>query len=60
MLVRESAGSVAADIIKVADDEEVDLILLSRSTKGTIEKVILGSVIEGVLGDSGRDVLIVP
>lgn len=59
-IVRAASGSIAADIDRAAAEEAADLILLSRSNKGPVAEALIGSVTEGVLRESKRDVLIVP
>lgn len=55
-------GLPANEIIKVAEEEKVDLIVMGRkSKKGFLEKVLVGSVSQSVLNlVQNRDVLITP
>lgn len=52
-------GFAAETIIKVAESEGVDLIVISASGKSGIHKFVLGSVTEKVLKNSNVDVLLV-
>ena len=52
-------GFAAETINQVADDENVDLIIISASGKSGIHRFVLGSVAEQVLKDSEVDVLLV-
>lgn len=52
-------SSPADCIIDVADNNDVDLIVISRSNKTGINKLILGSVAEKVVKNSDIDVLLV-
>jgi nucleotide-binding universal stress UspA family protein len=52
-------GFPAETIKKVAEDEGVDLIIISSSGKSGIHKFVIGSVAEKVLKDSEVDVLLV-
>ena len=52
-------GFPAETIKKVAEEEDVDLIIISSSGKSGIHKFVIGSVAEKVLKDSEIDVLLV-
>ena len=52
-------GFPAETINKVAEDEGVDLIIISSSGKSGIHKFVIGSVAEKVLKNSEVDVLLV-
>lgn len=52
-------GFPAETIIKVAEDEEADLIIISSSGKSGLHRFILGSVTEEVLKNAEIDVLLV-
>lgn len=52
-------GFAAETIIKVADDEEADLIIISSSGKSGLHRFILGSVTEKVLKNAEIDVLLI-
>jgi len=53
-------GHAVAMILEVADDLEVDLIVLGSHGKGPVHYAFLGSVAEKVLRKSHRPVLVVP
>jgi len=55
-------GIPASEIIKTAEEEKVDLIVIGRrSKKGLLEKVLVGSVSQSVLNNvSNIDILITP
>lgn len=52
-------GFPAETIKQVAEEENVDLIIISSSGKSGIHKFVIGSVAEKVLKDSEIDVLLV-
>ena len=52
-------GFPAETIIKVADEEEADLIIISSSGKSGLHRFILGSVTEKVLKNAEIDVLLI-
>lgn len=52
-------GFPADTIIQVADEENIDLIIISSSGKSGIHRFILGSVTEDVLKKANTDVLLV-
>ncbi|WP_405298585.1 universal stress protein [Methanobrevibacter sp.] len=52
-------GFPAEKIKEVADEEEVDLIIISASGKSGLHRLVLGSVAEKVLKNSDIDVLLV-
>lgn len=52
-------GFPAETIKQVAEEEDVDLIIISSSGKSGIHKFVIGSVAEKVLKDSEIDVLLV-
>ncbi|MDO5859577.1 universal stress protein [Methanobrevibacter sp.] len=53
-------GFPAETIKKVAEEEKVDLIIISASGKSGLHRFVLGSVAEKVLKNSEIDVLLVP
>lgn len=55
-------GIPASEIIKTAEEEKVDLIVIGRkSKKSLLEKALVGSVSQGVLNNATNiDVLITP
>lgn len=52
-------GIPAETIIDVADNEDVDLIIIAASGKSGIHRFFIGSVAEKVLKKSERDVLLI-
>ena len=52
-------GFPAESIIKVSEEENADLIIISSSGKSGLHKFIIGSVAEEVLKNSDIDVLLV-
>jgi len=52
-------GSPAENILKVADEENVDLIVVGASGKHALERFLLGSVSEKVVRHSRAPVLVV-
>ena len=59
-LVRQDAAPAHHEIIKVAEMEKADLIVLSTHGRTGIAKLLIGSVTEHVLRSSSFDVLAVP
>ena len=53
------AGIPSETIVKVADNENVDLIIIAASGKSGLHKFFIGSVAEKVLRKTERDVLLV-
>jgi nucleotide-binding universal stress UspA family protein len=47
-------------IIATANAEECDLIILGAGRRGTLARMVLGSVAAKVIAESGQDVLVVP
>jgi nucleotide-binding universal stress UspA family protein len=58
ILVR--SGYPAEEILKAADEEECDLIVLGSHGKGFIQKTFLGSVSRSVLDRTRKPVFIIP
>jgi len=59
-IVRHEESTVANDILRAANELCADLIVVSTRGKGTIARLLLGSVAERVLRSSAVDVLAVP
>jgi len=59
-LVRPIDGSVARTILACAREDETPLIVVGTSQRSGLERFLLGSVAEDVLGHADRDVLVVP
>ena len=54
-----SEGDRAREIVRIAEDRDVDLVVVGARGLGTLERLLLGSVSEAVLHHAGRPVLIV-
>jgi nucleotide-binding universal stress UspA family protein len=54
-----SEGDPAREIVRIAEDRDVDLVVLGARDLGTLERLLLGSVSEAVLHHAARPVLIV-
>ena len=54
-----SEGDPAWEIVRIAEDRDVDLVVVGARGLGTLERLLLGSVSEAVLHHAGRPVLIV-
>jgi len=59
-IVRHNATSVATEILKTAEEEKADLIVVATHGKGAVERIVLGSVSQQVLKDAQTDVLALP
>lgn len=53
-------GSAARRILECAREENASLIVVGTSQKTRVQRFMLGSVAEAVLGDADRDVLVIP
>ena len=53
------AGIPSETIVKVADNENVDLIIIAASGKSGLQKFFIGSVAERVLKSTEKDVLFI-
>jgi nucleotide-binding universal stress UspA family protein len=54
-----SEGDPAREIVRIAEDRDVDLVVVGARGLGALERFLLGSVSETVLHHAGRPVLIV-
>lgn len=52
-------GVPSETIIRVAEEEDVDLIIIAASGKSGLHRFFIGSVAEKVLKNSERDVLLI-
>lgn len=52
-------GLTAETIVQVAEDEDVDLIIIAASGKSGLHRFFIGSVAEKVLKSTERDVLLI-
>ena len=57
-LIRE--GKPYLEILKIMDEEEVDLVVMGASGKHGLDRVILGSVTERVVREASKPLLIIP
>lgn len=53
-------GDAADSILRDADDENVDLIVLGRRHHGRIQRLLVGSVADDVVRHSKRPVMLIP
>lgn len=58
-LVRETTSSVVKEIIDVADEEKVDLIVVGSIGKSRLDRMLVGSVAQGVMTNAKCSVLLV-
>jgi nucleotide-binding universal stress UspA family protein len=58
-LVKETTASIVKEIITSADEEKVDLIVLGSTGKSRLERVLVGSVAQGVMNIAKCSVLLV-
>lgn len=57
--IKVSSGDPADEIVKIADEENANLIVISSAGETGITKFLIGSVAEKVLKESKVDVLLV-
>ncbi len=60
ILTNLEQGEPYEQIVHVADEESCDLIVMGRRGKGHVERELMGSVTERVIGHTRKDVLVVP
>lgn len=53
------SGFPSEQINKIAEDEDCDLIIIASSGRSGIHKFVLGSVVENVLKECEKDVLLI-
>ena len=58
VLIRE--GNPSELLVQLAEKHHCDLIILGRRGKSTLEKILVGSVAERVVGESSVPVMLVP
>jgi len=58
-LVKETTASIIKEIIKSADEEKVDLIVLGSTGKSRLDRMLVGSVAQGVMTNAKCSVLLV-
>ena len=54
------AGSPAQEIVRYADDQQADLIVVGSHGRAMVGRLLLGSVADRVLHHAGQAVLVVP
>jgi nucleotide-binding universal stress UspA family protein len=59
MVARHAESTAASAILRAASDMRSDLIVLAKQSKGAMERMLLGSVTEKVLGAAPVDVLVI-
>ena len=60
LAVRHESATTAQEILKAAEEQEADLIVLSTRGEGGLTRLLIGSVTEQVLQMSPVDVLAIP
>jgi nucleotide-binding universal stress UspA family protein len=58
-LVKETTSSVVNEIVKSAEAENIDLIVLGSTGKSRLDRVLVGSVAQGVMTNAKCSVLVV-
>lgn len=58
--VRVTEGTPSREIMRVADDEKVSLIMMPKRGEGYIQQLLLGSTADAVLRQSKQPVLLIP
>ncbi|WP_148687577.1 universal stress protein [Candidatus Nitrosocosmicus hydrocola] len=58
-LVKETTASIIKEIIKSADEEKVELIVLGSTGKSRLDRMLVGSVAQGVMTNAKCSVLLV-
>ena len=58
-LVKETTSSVVKEIIKSAEEEKIDLIVVGSTGKSKLDKTLVGSVAQGVVTNAKCSVLLV-
>lgn len=59
-LVRYEATAAQHEVLKIAEEEGADLIVMSTNGRGGIARILIGSVTEQVLRNASVDVLAIP
>lgn len=60
LITNVEQGEAFEKIVDVADSENCDLIVMGRRGLRHLERMLIGSVTERVIGHTGKDVLVVP
>ena len=58
-LVKETTSSIVNEIIRSADAENIDLIVLGSTGKSRLDRILVGSVAQGVMTNAKCSVLVV-
>lgn len=58
-IVKETTASVVKEIVNSADAEKVDLIVLGSTGKSRLDRMLVGSIAQGVMTNAKCSVLIV-
>ena len=58
-LVKETTSSVVKEIIKSAEEEKIDLIVVGSTGKSKLDRMLVGSVAQGVVTNPKCSVLLV-
>lgn len=58
-LVKETTSSVVREIIKSAEEEKVDLIVVGSTGKSRLDRMLVGSVAQGIMTNAKCSVLLV-
>ncbi len=57
--VKQTNTSIVEEIIKIADAENIDLIVIGSTGKSKLERIFVGSVAQGVVSNAKCSVLLV-
>ncbi|MEG0371908.1 MAG: universal stress protein [Clostridium sp.] len=55
-----SHSSVATDILETITNKKIDLVVMTKTSKGFFDEVIIGSVTSGILKKSSVPVMVIP
>jgi nucleotide-binding universal stress UspA family protein len=58
-MIKDTTSSVVKELIKRADEEKVDLIVLGSTGKSRLDRMLVGSVAQGVMINAKCSVLLV-
>lgn len=58
-MLKETTSSIVNEIIRSADAENIDLIVLGSTGKSKLERMLVGSVVQGVMTNAKCSVLVV-
>jgi nucleotide-binding universal stress UspA family protein len=57
--VKQTNTSIVEEIIKSADEEKIDLIVIGSTGKSKLERIFVGSVAQGVISNAKCSVLLI-